>query len=42
MLVHLEKALGTYCLLLCFESYRGIPYSHTGWWTEDGEHFAND
>ena len=49
MLLHFKKAfpftsLGhsferrAYCLLLCFESYQGIPYSHTGqvnrgWWT---------
>ena len=29
-------------LLICFESYQGIPYSHTGRVDrEDGEHFAN-
>ena len=32
-------------LLICFESYQDIPYSHTGrvgmMMVEDGEHFAN-
>ena len=32
-------------LLICFESYQDIPYSHTGrvdmMMAEDGEHFAN-
>ena len=37
---------GTECtwkksLLICFESYQGIPYSHLAEYTDDGENFAN-